>query len=252
MRTTTPRSEYVEELAASLESRLKQFYAGSRYGFRVVAPSLNPADAESATTAPMQLYAYPVRVEVRGQKGTPQFYDVMDSGWIPVQDGFTGIRVSPYAGLTSRQAFYSFQLADSELDIIKNPPPTQLLNLVASSNGAPSGAKYIATDSSGRIITSGGISGSGGTFGARAVTSAAALAIPAAPLAGRTSIFVQNRGPNSIWLGLANNVTATNGLELIGNGGEKSFTINDAQVLWAIADTAIQVTPLDTRYWELP
>jgi hypothetical protein len=59
------------------------------------------------------------------------------------------------------------------------------------------------------------------------------------------NVTVQNRGPNSIYYGFASTVTTGTGEE-IPTGASASFK-RLLQPLWAIAITANQVSPSDTR-----
>ena len=68
----------------------------------------------------------------------------------------------------------------------------------------------------------------------------------ATPLSGR--ITITNRGPNIIHVG-PTGVTAANGFPIAASGGTKELLAgaNPNSAIFAIAETAIQVTPLDTR-----
>lgn len=90
------------------------------------------------------------------------------------------------------------------------------------------------------------------TYGAVAVTTAAAiLVVPAnGALASANDIagvLIQNRGPNSIWVGNDINVSATTGIE-VASGQSLRYTRTPPGGVYARAGTADQASPLDTRW----
>lgn len=93
-------------------------------------------------------------------------------------------------------------------------------------------------------------------YGAVQVSSVAATKVPAASMATRYAIAIQNLGPNNIWCGYSSTVTAATGWRVVGGGGVYTADTGysgstDRNQLWCIAETATQVSPLDTRWQEL-
>jgi hypothetical protein len=75
---------------------------------------------------------------------------------------------------------------------------------------------------------------------------AAGTATTSAFLPGnKETVTVQNKGPNSIYYGYASTVTTGTGEE-IPAGSSANFT-HQLKPIWAIAITANQVSPSDTR-----
>lgn len=85
-----------------------------------------------------------------------------------------------------------------------------------------------------------------------------ATAIPSSAAAGRTTLTVQNLGPNRICCGWSNAVTASTGLciaaaTLDANGlpqnGSAQFNVGGGKSVYCIS-AVLQVSPADTRYSE--
>ncbi len=61
------------------------------------------------------------------------------------------------------------------------------------------------------------------------------------------NVFLQNRGPNPVWVELGAAATVAGGVEISANGGWLSLLL-PPQVTLTIICAVLQVTPLDTRY----
>jgi len=77
-----------------------------------------------------------------------------------------------------------------------------------------------------------------------AVTTTAAQLVAAG---GGKGVFIMNNGPNAITLGVDATVTTGNGF-IVAAGTTQKFYPGDAAI-FAIAATANQVSPADTRFW---
>lgn len=102
-----------------------------------------------------------------------------------------------------------------------------------------------------------GDQGPKGTYGATQVAFASATAvftIATTALPGRNAFNVYNHGPNTIWCGFDSSVTNVTGTPI---AAETSLAIDmvwlnsSNKTFWCRADTAIQVTPLDTRWLQV-
>lgn len=85
------------------------------------------------------------------------------------------------------------------------------------------------------------------TYGKVAVLASAATVIVPAAGVEELAVSIQNRGPNSIYVGNDANVTTGTGTE-IGSGKTLSYNRNPNNGVWGIAITADQVSPADTRW----
>lgn len=65
----------------------------------------------------------------------------------------------------------------------------------------------------------------------------------------RKNITILNRGPNSIYIGFDSTVTTNTGYEIV-SGGTFSADYGDRATVYAIAATADQASPADTRVLE--
>lgn len=83
-------------------------------------------------------------------------------------------------------------------------------------------------------------------YGAVAVATASATLIP--DMVGRRTLFIQNLGPNEIYVGFDSSVTSSTGIKVAANGGALSLDVNDNVHVYARAATALQSSPADTRY----
>jgi hypothetical protein len=61
------------------------------------------------------------------------------------------------------------------------------------------------------------------------------------------NVFLQNRGPNSVWVEFGAAATVAGGVEILANGGWLSLLL-PPQITLNIICTVLQATPLDTRY----
>lgn len=64
---------------------------------------------------------------------------------------------------------------------------------------------------------------------------------------GRRTVFVANLGPNAIYLGMSNAVTTATGYPVAATSGTATVVLEPGDRLFAIAATALQVSPADTR-----
>lgn len=87
--------------------------------------------------------------------------------------------------------------------------------------------------------------------GAVNVTTAAAIAVPAACLVGMNSFAIYNNGPNTIWCGKRSTVDNTTGFP-VAPGAALNVDIacptQGSMTFYCRADTADQVSPANTRY----
>jgi len=65
-------------------------------------------------------------------------------------------------------------------------------------------------------------------------------------VAERSAVVIQNLGPNAIAVGVDNTVTTANGVQIPSNG-VLTLTAGINGTLFAVAATANQVSPADTR-----
>ncbi|HXJ48438.1 MAG TPA: hypothetical protein VNF91_04645 [Candidatus Acidoferrum sp.] len=79
------------------------------------------------------------------------------------------------------------------------------------------------------------------------LASAATNIVPTNSTTDIGAVLIQNRGPNSIYIGNDNSVTTSTGLELAA-GNAMSYRRNQPGGVWARAATADQVSPADTRW----
>lgn len=77
-------------------------------------------------------------------------------------------------------------------------------------------------------------------------TSATQLLAANAAVAQRVAVVIQNLGPNAIAVGVDNTVTVANGVQVPSNG-VLTLTAGINGTVFAIAATAAQVSPADTR-----
>lgn len=87
-----------------------------------------------------------------------------------------------------------------------------------------------------------------GKNAAIAVKTATATLLTAG-ITDRKNITILNRGPNSIYIGFDNTVTTNTGYEIV-SGGTFSADYGDRTTVYAIAATADQASPADTRVLE--
>lgn len=78
-----------------------------------------------------------------------------------------------------------------------------------------------------------------------AVLASASTVVVAASDQWRSGLM-QNRGPNSIWFSTDGAAAVATGVE-VASGASVGFVLGPGEALRAIASTADQVTPLDTR-----
>lgn len=91
------------------------------------------------------------------------------------------------------------------------------------------------------------------TNGAVAVATASATPIPATCTPGVNSFSIFNNGPNTIWCGRTSGVTNTTGFPVCAGCSLNVDIVCGAAAakFYCRADTAIQVSPADTRYLEV-
>lgn len=77
-------------------------------------------------------------------------------------------------------------------------------------------------------------------------TSATQILAANTNVAERSAVVIQNLGPNAIAVGVDNTVTTGNGVQVPSNG-VLTLTAGINGTLFAIAATAAQVSPADTR-----
>lgn len=86
-------------------------------------------------------------------------------------------------------------------------------------------------------------------YGAVNAVQASATAIPC--VSGQNAVNVQNRGPNSIYLGGDANVTSATGTEIVSGGNlamDVTCNSDGTSKLYVISVTADQSSPANTRY----
>lgn len=92
-----------------------------------------------------------------------------------------------------------------------------------------------------------------GTYGATAIATASATKVFTG-MTGRNAFSVFNHGPNTMWCGWNSAVTNVTGFPV---GPETALSIDmtfnsaDDKDFYCRADTAIQVSPLDTRWLQV-
>lgn len=70
-------------------------------------------------------------------------------------------------------------------------------------------------------------------------------------LSGRNAFNIYNNGPNTLWCGFVSNVTNTTGYPVAAGaslGIDMAYHDIGDQDFYCIADTALQVSPADTRW----
>jgi hypothetical protein len=77
-------------------------------------------------------------------------------------------------------------------------------------------------------------------------TSATQILAANTNVAQRSAVVIQNLGPNAITIGVDNTVTTANGITVATNG-VITLTAGINGTLFAVAATAAQVSPADTR-----
>ena len=98
-----------------------------------------------------------------------------------------------------------------------------------------------------QTVVTGGVSPTSSSFAAGAVQVLTTATLISDGLTDRRALFVQNLGPNAIWLG-ASGVTTATGIKVEPNGGTLTLPIQAGTAIYAIASTANQASPADTRY----
>lgn len=96
------------------------------------------------------------------------------------------------------------------------------------------------------VQVTGGVSGTSTAYSVSAVNVQTTGSLLNDGLTDRRALFVQNLGPNPIYIGDAS-VATTTGIEVPANGGTVTLPIQVGTAIYAIAATANQTSPLNTR-----
>lgn len=138
--------------------------------------------------------------------------------------------------------------ADSMVASLDHTRPV-LIGGVNRQEDSPNLAIVASVDVLGRFSIAGAAVASG--YGETLVTTSA-TEVPATGMANRSTIFIQNNGPNEIRCGNNTSVTTSTGIALYANGGNVTLDCDAATcVIRCIAKTANQLTGAATNYFEI-